>query len=465
MATIGIGPLATGAHVLYSCSCKELGELERMYFCRHCLKLRCIDCVSNEVESFFCPTCLESMPSAEARQKRNRCSNCLECPLCTNTLSVIATATDEPATLDNDKEPEIEQKNDTDSKENHPDKEDSEDKLYYLSCGFCRWTSRDIGLPDQQQSSGKWPEVEFQNANKVNELIEYYRGVEQLERAEKDIKIHKRRRSTYMSIGTGKISSFQRRSMHSRTSNASAISLGSFQIATGQKPKDAGVSQSTEDPKRTSEDILEVGSEQITGLMQRLCFPSCQPSKVKDLMPIRKHLLAKKSQRCKILIGMYFINRQYTPRVIITQVPDLLFNQENKVTLTIINPLDASVKFILSPLTLNEDKPVPFPQTAEIIPPEKELILSAKDDSAEFDYSETAASTFNDDPRIVLARRANRLSIYCRIIPKKAFGHVKCSVVLKYDGKSIKKGDAEASWIEHHVHLNLGIVSTKHKQT
>ena len=35
----------------------------------------------------------------------------------------------------------------------------------------------------------------------------------------------------------------------------------------------------------------------------------------------------------------------------------------------------------------------------QIIPPDKELILSAKDDSAEFDYSETAASTFNDDPR------------------------------------------------------------------
>ena len=49
-----------------------------------------------------------------------------------------------------------------------PEQDDTTDKLFYLSCGFCRWTSRDIGLPDQQQSSGEWPEIEFENANKVS---------------------------------------------------------------------------------------------------------------------------------------------------------------------------------------------------------------------------------------------------------------------------------------------------------
>ena len=31
-------------------------------------------------------------------------------------------------------------------------------KVYYLACAFCRWTSRDIGLPDQSVASGGWPE-------------------------------------------------------------------------------------------------------------------------------------------------------------------------------------------------------------------------------------------------------------------------------------------------------------------
>ena len=33
-------------------------------------------------------------------------------------------------------------------------------KVYYLACAFCRWTSRDIGLPDQTVASGGWPELE-----------------------------------------------------------------------------------------------------------------------------------------------------------------------------------------------------------------------------------------------------------------------------------------------------------------
>jgi dynactin-4 len=33
-------------------------------------------------------------------------------------------------------------------------------KLYYLACGFCRWTSRDAGLPDSQSTTGPWQEPE-----------------------------------------------------------------------------------------------------------------------------------------------------------------------------------------------------------------------------------------------------------------------------------------------------------------
>lgn len=35
--------------VLYECSCGALKPLTSTYFCRHCLKMRCRDCVSHEV--------------------------------------------------------------------------------------------------------------------------------------------------------------------------------------------------------------------------------------------------------------------------------------------------------------------------------------------------------------------------------------------------------------------------------
>ena len=90
---------------------------------------RCGFCVSHEVDSHYCPNCMENMPSAEARLKKNRCANCFDCPHCGHTLSTRATSIAVPSPED-------------------PAKVVAK-KVYYLACAFCRWPSRDIGLPDQ----------------------------------------------------------------------------------------------------------------------------------------------------------------------------------------------------------------------------------------------------------------------------------------------------------------------------
>ena len=38
-----------GVRVLLTCSCSALSPPSRLYFCRHCIKLRCPLCVSHEV--------------------------------------------------------------------------------------------------------------------------------------------------------------------------------------------------------------------------------------------------------------------------------------------------------------------------------------------------------------------------------------------------------------------------------
>ena len=78
--------------VRYLCSCGHVQPLCRLYFCRYCSDLRCGQCVSHEVDSHYCPNCLENMPSAEARLKKNRCANCFDCPSCGHTLSTRATS-------------------------------------------------------------------------------------------------------------------------------------------------------------------------------------------------------------------------------------------------------------------------------------------------------------------------------------------------------------------------------------
>ena len=58
-----------------------------------------------------------------------RCANCFDCPSCRHTLSTRATSISVPNPDDPGKV--------------------TPKKVYYLACGFCRWTSRDVGIPDQ----------------------------------------------------------------------------------------------------------------------------------------------------------------------------------------------------------------------------------------------------------------------------------------------------------------------------
>lgn len=69
--------LGVESKVLYACECGLWKTISKLYFCKHCTKLRCANCVAHEVDSFFCPNCLENMPSAEAKLKKNRCVHSL----------------------------------------------------------------------------------------------------------------------------------------------------------------------------------------------------------------------------------------------------------------------------------------------------------------------------------------------------------------------------------------------------
>ena len=60
-----------------------------------------------------------------------RCSGCFDCPCCGNTLSTRATSVPVTGT-DQAEAPKTATK-----------------KVFYLACGFCRWSSRDVGIPDQ----------------------------------------------------------------------------------------------------------------------------------------------------------------------------------------------------------------------------------------------------------------------------------------------------------------------------
>lgn len=107
---------------------------------------------------------MENIPSGEAKLKKYRCNKCFECPSCQHTLSSRATTVHIPR--EGDAKAESTSTGTATGTESPapPEAEKSTQKMtpkkmYYLSCLACRWTSRDVGLPDQPNGkmNQKWP--------------------------------------------------------------------------------------------------------------------------------------------------------------------------------------------------------------------------------------------------------------------------------------------------------------------
>lgn len=110
------------------------------------------------MDSHFCYNCLENIPSGEAKLKKYRCNKCFECPSCQHTLSSRATTVHIPRETEAKSDSKGDAKTEatpsgTSTSTPVPEADKSTKlsarKMYYLSCLACRWTSRDVGLPDQ----------------------------------------------------------------------------------------------------------------------------------------------------------------------------------------------------------------------------------------------------------------------------------------------------------------------------
>ncbi|KAM0749372.1 dynactin p62 [Meredithblackwellia eburnea MCA 4105] len=103
--------------------------LSSLLFCEECDAIRCDTCVSCEIACYYCPNCLFEVPSASVRGEKNRCArNCFQCPQCTHTLSVVATdPSDRSIPL-------------------HTPAASVGEPPYYLSCAYCRWDSKEVGI-------------------------------------------------------------------------------------------------------------------------------------------------------------------------------------------------------------------------------------------------------------------------------------------------------------------------------
>uniref|UniRef100_A0A4W2GKE4 Dynactin subunit 4 n=1 Tax=Bos indicus x Bos taurus TaxID=30522 RepID=A0A4W2GKE4_BOBOX len=409
---------------------KVRAPLSQLYFCRYCSDLRSLECVSHEVDSHYCPSCLENMPSAEAKLKKNRCANCFDCPGCMHTLSTRATSIstqlpDDPAKT-------------------------TMKKAYYLACGFCRWTSRDVGMADKSVASGGWQEPENPHTQRMNKLIEYYQQLAQKEKVERDRKKLARRRN-YMPLA------FSQHTIHvvdkyglgtrlQRPRAGTTIStLAGLSLKEGEDQKEIKIepAQAVDEVEPLPEDYYTrpVNLTEVTTLQQRLLQPDFQPVCASQLYPRHKHLLIKRSLRCR--------------------------KCEHNLSKPEFNP--TSIKFKIQMVAVNyipevRIMSIPNLRYMKVVVPPKELVLAGKDAAAEYDEL-AEPQDFQDDPDIIAFRKANKVGIFIKVTPQREEGEVTVCFKMKHDFKNlatpirpIEETDqgTEVIWLTQHVELSLG---------
>ncbi|XP_050681146.1 dynactin subunit 4 isoform X2 [Leptidea sinapis] len=422
-------------YVKYICTCGQQKPITNLYFCRHCLKIRCSFCISHEVDSHYCANCLENMPSSEARLKKNRCGSCFDCPSCFHTLSTRATVAQprqDPAAGD----AKVENK--------------QSKKMYYLLCFNCRWTSRDVGIPDQPV--GGWPERVNPFNSRVNQLLDFYKAVVQQEKQEKLDKERKKYaiRGKYITLTdkTGLTMAMAR----------NIAGLPSSEGAPSSAIANFVPSQASAEVEGLPDDFhtREVNLNLITTMPQRLAAPEWQPADVARLYPLARPLSVKRSQRCR-LCDHNLTKPEYSPSSIkfkiellaYYHVPEvkiiscetlkpgatcaLLLKLSNptahEMQITLVDPAEVPEhqereegrtieKSLEKSLCLEKDmswleavsRKVDVTSPLSVTRPDVTLTLAQRDDAAEYDDD---AHTHSDD--VILWRKSNKLALRLQV--------------------------------------------------
>nr|XP_044988410.1 dynactin subunit 4 isoform X3 [Jaculus jaculus] len=359
-------------------------------------------------------------------------------------------------------------------------------KAYYLACGFCRWTSRDVGMADKSVASGGWQEPENPHTQRMNKLIEYYQQLAQKEKVERDRKKLARRRN-YMPLA------FSQHTIHvvdkyglgtrlQRPRAGTSIStLAGLSLKEGEDQKEIKIEpgQAAYEVEPLPEDYYTkpVNLTEVTTLQQRLLQPDFQPICASQLYPRHKHLLIKRSLRCRkcehnlskpefnptsIKFKIQLVAVNYIPEVRIMSIPNLRYMKESQVLLTLTNPVENLTHVTL--LECEEGDPDNISSTAKVVVPPKELVLAGKDAAAEYDEL-AEPQDFQDDPDIIAFRKANKVGIFIKVTPQREEGEVTVCFKMKHDFKNlaapirpVEESDqtTEVIWLTQHVELSLG---------
>ncbi|XP_059616858.1 dynactin subunit 4 [Phlebotomus argentipes] len=484
--------------VQYACACGILHPLTKLFFCRHCLVLRCDFCLCHEVDSHFCYNCVENIPSSEAKLKKYKCSSCFDCPSCQHTLSARATTVTVPRKGDEEASGDAKQSSVITR------------KMYYLACLACRWTSRDVGIPDQTVATGSWPESEYAHATRFALLMEHFQAVVLRDKQERQDYLRRKtpKQHKYPSLTdrTGLTVSMIRRQMG-----------WSDKTPPKTKPIDVKPSEATEEVDQLPDSIFTepVNLRELTTIRQQLAQPAGQPVTVRHLFPQHKSLTIKRSLRCRqcehniikpeynpssIKYRIQLFASHHVPEIRVVQLPEKLqagvattlqlkFSNPTIYEMTVgmkeLPSTDEETALIeemkratvtSTPTSLNaslsrqvslteEPRSVDKRVTVKTDLPDESFVLLHRDDAAEFDDDTQLPK---GDPKFILWRRANKACVELSIEPQDNLAPGSEAIIgftVQYSYVNTvqvpEKKDPQTHTLSSRVYIHCGTVSAK----
>uniref|UniRef100_A0A1I7VJZ6 Dynactin subunit 4 n=1 Tax=Loa loa TaxID=7209 RepID=A0A1I7VJZ6_LOALO len=370
-------------------------------------------CVSQETDTSFCPSCLDNVSTGEARQKRNRCSNCYQCPVCG--MSAVIRASNE---------------------------------TYHLSCNTCRWTTTDSGIPDST-SSTTWPQYQFEDEQLLSAFLETMRNYAAIERADRERHKYYKRRTNLSTVLPDR---FGLQTMYNRRKAMLAE----------RTEKKFPALESTDDVAPLDDSIFdehETSIESIPTLMQETKQPLASG---RPLLPIRTPLAGRHSLRCKqcdhslckgeysptsIKFKIQVLAGNHVPDIRLSRQAALVSNQWCPLFLTVSNFSASLARVVITPYT-NDDESYVKCDSSVI-----ELSVPNRDDAMEWD--ETFEKSANETESLIVFRRRHRIGIRFNVYATGGEDR-KLALVVKYNNCSSSfEHSGDQTWLQHKILCEL----------
>ncbi|KAI6211823.1 hypothetical protein M3Y96_00475200 [Aphelenchoides besseyi] len=306
--------------IQYECQCKSWSSLSYMFYCPDCKNMRCDCCVREEVDSIYCPNCLDSTSITDA--KTGYCSECYECPICGQNLIKRAQA------------------------EGH-----------YLHCPTCMWNTNEVGLHPRDNKCD-WSPPANPMAEKLTGIIAHYKNLAlPMNLRGEGIEMHQRSEST---LGIVK---------HNKWGLAKSLELRRPHLGLPTTTRKFEFDESTDQIPELDPSIFTepVDQGKIQKLSQVIRLPQCDPTQV---FPIRKRMSCRLLVRCpehELLIYRgeydisnvnarhYFPCNHFCPEIRLSR--ELQFSNDDDgfyMPITITNSSTSNMKIIVAPLEADD---------------------------------------------------------------------------------------------------------------